>query len=68
MTTPQTLQLTLPTMTCGHCVKTVTATVQRVDPRASLSIDLPTHQVSITSAQPAAAFTAALSEEGYDPA
>lgn len=68
MTTPQPLQFTLPTMTCGHCVKTVTATVQRVDAQASLSIDLPTHRVTITSALPAAAFAVALSEEGYDPA
>ena len=26
-----TIELTLPTMTCGHCVRTVTTTVQQVD-------------------------------------
>jgi copper chaperone len=62
------LELTLPTMTCGHCVKSVTATVQRVDPAAVLTIDLPTHQVKIDSRQPDAAFRTALSEEGYAPA
>lgn len=62
------LELTLPTMTCGHCVKTVTATVQRVDPAAALAVDLPTHRVSIRSARPAQEFVAALSEEGYAPA
>jgi copper chaperone len=62
------IELTLPTMTCGHCVRTVTATVQKVDAQATLKIDLPSHQVLIDSTQPAAAFTAALTDEGYAPA
>ena len=62
------IELTLPSMTCGHCVRTVTETVQRVDAAAAVQIDLPTHQVRIESAQPAAAFAAALTEEGYPPA
>ncbi|MBP6900830.1 MAG: heavy-metal-associated domain-containing protein [Burkholderiaceae bacterium] len=62
------IELTLPTMTCGHCVRTVTATVQAVDPQARLQIDLETHKVQIESGQPAEAFVAALSEEGYAPA
>lgn len=59
------IELTLPDMTCGHCVKSVTATVQKVDPAAQLQIDLPTHQVRIDSQQAAEAFKAALAEEGY---
>ena len=43
------IELTLPTMTCGHCVRTVTETVQKVDALATLKIDLPNHQVQITS-------------------
>jgi len=62
------IELTLPTMTCGHCVRTVTETVQRVDREAQLQIDLPSHQVRIESQRPAEAFTAALAEEGYAPA
>jgi len=62
------IELTLPTMTCGHCVKSVTATVQKVDPAATLTIDLPTHQVKIESAREPQAFVAALTEEGYAPA
>ncbi|HOM13575.1 MAG TPA: heavy-metal-associated domain-containing protein [Rubrivivax sp.] len=61
------IELTLPDMTCGHCVKTVTAVVQRVDAAAKLQIDLPTHQLRIESALPAADFERALSEEGYAP-
>ncbi len=59
------IELTLPTMTCGHCVRTVTETVQRLDADAKLQIDLPTHQVQIESTLPAERFTAALAEEGY---
>ena len=62
------IELTLPTMTCGHCAKTVTSTVQRVDAQATLQIDLPTHTVKIESQQPREAFAAALAEEGYAPA
>jgi len=63
-----TIELTLPDMTCGHCAKTVTATVQRVDPTAQLKIDLPSHKVAIDSTQSAQACAAALTEEGYPPA
>lgn len=63
-----TIELTLPDMTCGHCAKTVTATVQQVDPAAQLKIDLPSHKVVIESNQPSQAFVAALTEEGYPPA
>jgi copper chaperone len=59
------IELTLPTMTCGHCVKTVTATVHKVDAAAGVHIDLPAHQVRIESARSAEEFKAALAEEGY---
>jgi copper chaperone len=62
------LEVTLPTMTCGHCVRTVTETVQRLDPAARLSIDLPTHRVSIESSAGADRIIEALTEEGYAPA
>ena len=45
-----TIELTLPDMTCGHCVKTVTATAQRLDPAALVKADLSTHRVTIDSA------------------
>ena len=62
------IELTLPNMTCGHCVRTVTETVQRVDREAKVEIDLPTHRVRIESTKPAEAFAEALAEEGYAPA
>jgi copper chaperone len=59
------IELTLPDMTCGHCVRTVTATVQKVDAAARLQIDLPTHKVQIESDQAPEAFKTALADEGY---
>ncbi|MES3019980.1 MAG: heavy-metal-associated domain-containing protein [Pseudomonadota bacterium] len=61
------IELTLPTMTCGHCVKTVTRTVQQVDPAAQVEIDLAVHRVRIGSTLEPHAFDAALTEEGYAP-
>ena len=62
------ITMTLPTMTCGHCVRSVTETVQRIDPAATFKIDLPSHQLILDSDQPAQAFAAALTEAGYAPA
>ena len=62
------IEWTVPTMTCGHCVKTVTETVKRVDAQARVDIDLPEHRVRIESTAPAEALRAALAEQGYAPA
>ena len=61
------IELNLPTMTCNHCVQTVTRTVQRLDANASVEIDLPAQRVRIESNQTRAAIEAALAEEGYPP-
>ncbi|HVQ04262.1 MAG TPA: heavy-metal-associated domain-containing protein [Burkholderiaceae bacterium] len=62
------IELKLPTMTCGHCVRTVTETVQAVDANARLEIDLPAQRVRIESLLERQAFERALIEEGYAPA
>lgn len=59
------IELTLPTMTCNHCVQVVTKTVKEVDPAATPQIDLSTHKLRIDSTVPAEAFARALAEEGY---
>jgi copper chaperone len=61
-------ELTIPTMTCQHCVRTITETVQRLDPQARLEVDLAAHRVAISSDLPRPVFDAALAEEGYAPA
>ncbi len=60
-----TIELTLPTMTCGHCVKSVTAAAQRLDPQAQVQADLATHRVQVQTVAPREALVKALSEEGY---
>ncbi|RQP26263.1 heavy-metal-associated domain-containing protein [Piscinibacter terrae] len=62
------IELTLPTMTCGHCVRTVTNAVHQVDAHAKVDIDLPTHKVRIESAHAPQEFERALIDEGYAPA
>ena len=66
------IEFKLPDMSCGHCVKAVTATVHKLDPQAQLDFDLPNRTVRIqTSAAEGAspqALSAALSAEGYPPA
>jgi len=59
------IELTLPDMTCGHCVRTVTSAVQQVDPAAKVEVDLPSHAVRIQSGESPERFKAALAEEGY---
>jgi len=62
------IELTLPTMTCAHCVETVTQTLQRLDPAARVEIDLPSHRVRIESSHARESLQQALSAEGYAPA
>lgn len=62
------IELKLPTMTCGHCVRTVSQTVQRIDAAAKVDVDLPAQIVRIQSQHERQEFVRALSEEGYAPA
>ena len=60
------IELTLPTMTCGHCVKTVTQTVQSLDAGATVDIDLALHRVRIESSRTAPEIKSALAAQGYE--
>lgn len=62
------LELTLPTMTCGHCVATVTKAIQSADPQAQIEIDLASHRVRVQTTQSRAAVVAAVQLAGYAPA
>jgi copper chaperone len=52
-------------MTCGHCERSVTQAVQRVDPDATVRIDRAQGQVVVESDEPRTAQAAAIAEEGY---
>ena len=59
------IELTLPDMTCGHCVKTVTGTVMKLDAQAQVQCALPSHTVRIETTQAPDAVRKALADEGY---
>ena len=60
------LNFHVPDMTCGHCVRAISAAVRAVDADAALEFDLPAHQVRVSSATVAApALAAALAAAGY---
>lgn len=59
------IELTLPDMSCGHCVATVRKTLQQLDPQSRVEVDLPSHRVSIETSQSEAQVRAVLAEEGY---
>ncbi|MET1080608.1 MAG: cation transporter [Pseudomonas sp.] len=52
-------------MTCGHCIKAITAAVRAKDPAAEVQVDLANGQVQVRSTLPAAALIAAMDAEGY---
>ena len=55
-------------MTCGHCIRAITAAVQSVDADAVLQIDLTTHAVRIESANASAeSFRESIVTAGYTP-
>lgn len=60
-------RFTVPDMTCGGCVKAITGAVQRLDPKATVTTNLDTHLVEITSAQSDAALAEAIDAAGFTP-
>lgn len=52
-------------MSCGHCVKAITAALQAKDPAASVQVDLAAKEVGVDSALSDDQVIAAITEEGY---
>jgi copper chaperone len=52
-------------MTCGHCIRAVTAAITTLDADAAVRIDLATGRVEVDSDLPRADLAAAIAEEGY---
>ncbi len=59
------LELDLPGMTCGGCVRGVTAAVRDLDPAAEVEADLDRRRARITTTAPEARVRAVLTEAGY---
>ncbi|MGB3071027.1 MAG: heavy-metal-associated domain-containing protein [Ottowia sp.] len=52
-------------MTCGHCERSVTQAVKKLDPGADIKIDRAANRVDVQSSQPREALAAAIASEGY---
>jgi copper chaperone len=52
-------------LSCQHCVLAVTEAIKARDAQATVSVDLASKQVAVSSALPASQVIAALVDEGY---
>jgi copper chaperone len=60
------MKLVVEGMTCGHCVRTITTAIQKLDSSALVDIDLSTGHVGICSnGVSTKAATQAIQNEGY---
>ena len=59
------LELQVGNMSCGHCVKAVTAAVRALDPQAVVEVDLAGKTVKVESSLAPAVVSAAIVEAGY---
>ncbi|RZL36365.1 MAG: copper chaperone [Rubrivivax sp.] len=61
-------RFTLPDMSCGHCVATITEALKAADAQARVAIDQKARTADVDSALPRETLAAALAEAGYPPA
>lgn len=59
------LRLNIEGMTCGHCVRSVTAAVKSVDPTADVRVDLGAKRVEAETAADPSAIIRAIADAGY---
>lgn len=59
------MKLIVEGMTCGHCVRTITTAIQRLDPSALVDIDLITEEVRIDNHLDVNSAVKAIQDEGY---
>ena len=56
----------IPGMTCGGCLRSITAAIHGVDAGARIDADIPAKSVSVESPADRAALVAAIREAGYE--
>lgn len=59
------IELTVPDMSCGHCVAAITRAIKELDADAKVTITLADKRVAVESAEDRAAIEACLQEAGY---
>ncbi|MBU2099121.1 MAG: heavy-metal-associated domain-containing protein [Gammaproteobacteria bacterium] len=62
------IKLTIPAMSCGHCVKAITETITALDAAAIVQVDLPQKTVSVQSSRAETDLREALAAADYPPA
>jgi copper chaperone len=62
------IELQIPNMSCGHCVRAITEAVHATDPKAQVTTDLAQHLVRVETHLAADALKAQLTQAGYPPA
>jgi copper chaperone len=60
-----TIALKVEGMTCGHCARAITTSIQAQDPGAKVEVDLAGKTVTAQTALPRERVTMAVEEEGY---
>lgn len=55
----------IPSMTCGHCAGTIDRAVKSIDPKAEVTIDFKTREVSVQSTAAETAIATAIRSAGY---
>jgi copper chaperone len=61
------IELHIPAMSCGHCVRAITEAVHAVDPAAQVSTDIPQHLVRVETQLSTEAVVQQLTQAGYPP-
>lgn len=61
------MEFAIPDMTCGGCASAITRAVNRIDPDATLDIDVPVKTVRITSTLPAQRLVETIEAAGFHP-
>lgn len=61
----RTLSVLIPDLSCGHCVRAVTAALLSLDPQAQVRADPASKRVDVSSSAEPAAVLAALEAAGY---
>ena len=61
------IEMSVPDMTCGHCIATIRKAVIGLDQGATCEVDLDAKRVTVGSVLPPSDFVEALEEVGYSP-
>jgi len=60
------INVTVPAMTCNHCVMTITKAVKQVDPDANLQFSLSNHTVAVETDLDPSRLKQVIENTGYD--